>query len=178
MLAILFRIYSQNQLNLHTNLLSLSIFITLLPLLFLAHKDYMTYEVDHYVSLTLLIILAILNILLFLLKGDSFCINLTEHWGYQPYQNLLAAITLGGIFQLLVLLTREKGMGQGDVRIAIISGLIVGFNNILLWSYITIFTALIYGILLSYKEKRFKGLKIPFVPFMVLGIIVVLLLSL
>jgi len=33
-------------------------------------------------------------------------------------------------------------------------------------------------LILAYKKKRFKGLKIPFVPFMVLGIIAVLLLSL
>lgn len=57
---------------------------------------------------------------------------------------------------------------------AIISGILVGMDN-LLWLYVTIFSALIYGLFLAKKKKKFKGLKIPFVPFMVLGMVVILL---
>lgn len=95
---------------------------------------------------------------------------------YNPYNNLLGALTLGSIFQLAVLISKEKALGQGDVRIGIITGLLIGINNLIPWSYITIFTALIYGFILAYKKKKFKGLRIPFVPFMVLGIVVLILL--
>lgn len=169
--TVIFRIYSLYGCNLQTNLLALILIITSIPLLFLAYKDFKTFEVDHYTSLVVLIIFSLLNIFLFLLKENSFEIPLTEKWSYIPYQNLLGGVALGSIFQLLVLLTKEKGLGQGDVRIAIICGLILGFNNLIPWLYITIFTALAYGVALAVKRKKFKGTKVPFVPFMILGII-------
>lgn len=149
-----------------------------LVLTFLAYFDFKKMEVHNTTSLYLLISLAILNILLYLIFKDSTGIRVIGEWVYNPYNNMIGAIVLGSIFQLIVLISKEKGLGQGDVRIAIICGLLIGSSNLILWLYITIFTALIYGLILAYKKKRFKGLKIPFVPFMVLGIIVVLLLSL
>ena len=91
---------------------------------------------------------------------------------------MLGALILGSIFQLIVLMSKEKALGQGDVRVAIITGLLIGYTNILTWLYITIFTALIYGLILAYKKKKFKDLRIPFVPFMALGNILILLLAL
>ena len=69
-------------------------------------------------------------------------------------------------------------MGQGDVRIAIITGLLIGVTNIIYWVYIAVFTALIYGLIIASKKKKFKGLRIPFVPFMVLGVILMILFNL
>lgn len=149
-----------------------------LVLTFLAYFDFKKMEVHNTTSLYLLISLAILNILLYLIFKDSTGIRVIGEWVYNPYNNMIGAIVLGSIFQLIVLISKEKALGQGDVRIALITGLLIGMSNLLEWGYITIFSALIYGLILAYKKKRFKGLKIPFVPFMVLGIIVVLLLSL
>lgn len=142
-----------------------------LPLLFLAYKDFKTFEVDHYISLIFIIIFSLLNILLFLIRGHEYQISLTPNWVYSPYQNLLGALALGSIFQLLVLVSKEKGLGQGDVRIAILCGFLLGINNLIVWLYITIFTALGYGIVVGIKRRKFKGTKVPFVPFMILGIV-------
>ena len=169
--VIAFRIYSQYGCNIKTNILFLVLIVIFLPLIFLAYKDFKTFEVDHYTSLILLTIFALLNIILFLVKGNTFEIPLTEKLAYLPYQNLLGGVTLGAIFQLLVLLTKEKGLGQGDVRIAIISGLLVGFDGLIPWLYITIFSSLLYGIIIAIKRRKFRGLKIPFVPFMVFGVV-------
>jgi len=170
LLVIAFRIYSQYGCNIKTNILFLVLIVIFLPLIFLAYKDFKTFEVDHYTSLILLTIFALLNIILFLVKGNTFEIPLTEKLAYLPYQNLLGGVTLGAIFQLLVLLTKEKGLGQGDVRMAIICGLLLGFNNLIPWLYISIFTALGYGIVIAVKKKKFRGTKVPFLPFMILGI--------
>lgn len=89
----------------------------------------------------------------------------------------MGAIILGTLFQLIVLLSKEKALGQGDVRIALITGLSIGVSNLILWSYITVFSSLIYGIYIAIQKKKFRGLKIPFVPFMVLGVIVTLLIK-
>lgn len=125
-----------------------------------------------------MVLLVVINIILFLIFKNDLDIKLIGDWIYNPYNNMLGALILGSIFQLIVLLTKEKALGQGDVRIAIITGLLIGITNIIYWVYITVFTALIYGLILASKKKKFKGLRIPFVPFMVLGIITVVLISL
>ncbi len=128
---------------------------------YLAYYDYKKMEVQPTLSLALIIVLGIVNILAFFFWKDT-------EFGYN---NLLGGITLGVIFQLIVLLTKERGLGQGDVRIAIISGLLVGFDGLIPWLYITIFSSLLYGIIIAIKRRKFRGLKIPFVPFMVFGVV-------
>lgn len=132
-------------------------------------------EVHNSTSMLLMLFLIIINLLLFLLLKDRESILLINNWEYNPYKNILGGIFLGSLFQLIVLITKEKGLGQGDVRIAIITGLITGLNSIIVWGYISVFSALAYGLILSRKKKRFKGLKIPFLPFMILGIIALIL---
>ncbi|HHX99577.1 TPA: hypothetical protein GX533_02800 [Candidatus Dojkabacteria bacterium] len=132
---------------------------------YLAYYDYKKMEVQPTLSLALIIVLGIVNILAFFFWKDN-------EFGYN---NLLGGITLGVIFQLIVLLTKERGLGQGDVRIAIISGLLVGFDGLTPWLYITIFSSLLYGIIIAIKRRKFRGLKIPFVPFMVFGVVILII---
>lgn len=144
---------------------------------FLAYIDLKRLEVDRKISSILLIFFLTLNVVLFIIRNDFVIV--INNWEYIPYQNILGAIALGTITQLIVLLTKEKGLGQGDVRISMIVGLLIGFDSILYWSYISVFTALIYGSVFALKEKKkLKGLKIPFVPFMILGVIIIVLISL
>ena len=145
------------------SLLTLSIIFGVLG--YIAYKDFKTMEVDNITSLILMLFLIVITVILFFIPDY-------KDWAFQK---LLGAIILGSVFQLIVLLTKEKGLGQGDVRLAIISGILVGMDNLILWLYVTIFSALIYGLFLAKKKKKFKGLKIPFVPFMVLGMVVILL---
>lgn len=148
------------------SLLTLSIIFGVLG--YIAYKDFKTMEIDNLTSLVLMLFLIVITVILFFIPSY-------KEWAYQK---LLGAVILGSIFQLIVLLTKEKGLGQGDVRLAIISGILVGIDNLVPWLYITIFSALIYGLVLAKKKKKFKGLKIPFVPFMVLGIVVTLVMFL
>ncbi|MGI6484000.1 MAG: prepilin peptidase [Candidatus Dojkabacteria bacterium] len=146
------------------------IYLTTLSIIFgvlgyIAYKDFKTMEIDNLTSLVLMLFLIVITVILFFIPDY-------KDWAFQK---LLGAIILGSVFQLIVLLTKEKGLGQGDVRLAIISGILVGMDNLILWLYVTIFSALIYGLFLAKKKKKFKGLKIPFVPFMVLGMVVILL---
>ena len=146
------------------------IYLTTLSIIFgvlgyIAYKDFKTMEIDNLTSLVLMLFFFFFTVILFFI----FFFN------DGAFQKLLGAIILGSVFQLIVLLTKEKGLGQGDVRLAIISGILVGMDNLILWLYVTIFSALIYGLFLAKKKKKFKGLKIPFVPFMVLGMVVILL---
>ena len=80
-------------------------------------------------------------------------------------------LLLGGFF-LLVLLLFPGGFGGGDIKFSAVIGLIVGFDQ----SIVVLETALVSGALLGiiYGLLTKKGLriKIPFAPFLTLGLFV------
>ena len=141
-------------------------------LVFLAYIDLKIMEVHNLTSLILLFFLSVLNIVLFLTKRD---ITLANGWQYIAYDNIFAALILGSISQLIVLISKEKALGQGDVRMLLIAGLLVGKTNLMIWGYLTVFSALAYGVVIGIRKKKFKNVKIPLLPFIVLSIIITLL---
>ena len=141
-------------------------------LVFLAYIDLKKMEVHNLTSLILFFFLSVLNIVLFLIKRD---ITLANGWQYIAYDNIFAALILGSISQLIVLISKEKALGQGDVRMLLIAGLLVGKTNLMIWGYLTVFSALAYGVVIGLRKKKFKNVKIPLLPFIVLSIIITLL---
>ncbi|OGC35851.1 hypothetical protein A2369_02050 [candidate division WS6 bacterium RIFOXYB1_FULL_33_15] len=176
LLILTFKFFFLSNFTLQNLLFYIVIVAIFLALTFLAYFDFKKMEVHSTLSLALMLLLFASNLSLFLVLGSEEGIKI-NNWVYIPYQNFLSTLILGSLFQLTVLLSKEKALGQGDVRIAIIVGLLIGYNNIIYWSYITVFSALFYGLIIAYKKKKFKGLKIPFVPFMVLGTMIVILIN-
>jgi len=109
-------------------------------------------------------------------KENGILIN--NNFTFIPYENIYLALVLGLVSFLIVFLTKEKAMGSGDIRIGIIIGLIIGKSNGIIWLYITIFSALIYGLIVGYKKQSLKRLNLPFAPFMILGGILSILIDL
>ncbi len=77
----------------------------------------------------------------------------------------------GLFFLILYFITRGKGFGFGDVKLAFVLGLLLGYPDTVL----SIFFSFILGgvwslLLLSHGKKTMKS-KIPFGPFMALGVI-------
>jgi leader peptidase (prepilin peptidase)/N-methyltransferase len=142
-----------------------------LLLSYLAYFDFKKMEVHNTISLFLMIFLLLLNIVLYIWGDRDNGIPISENYSYIPYLNFFSALTIGSVFQLVVIVSKEKALGLGDVRIGIIIGLLIGYDNLLLWLQITVFTALIYGLYIASKKGKIKGIRIPFVPFMVLGCI-------
>lgn len=157
------------------SLYSIFFFIVVSILLYLAYYDLLKMEVHNILSLSLLLGLCLINLYFFYTNGFAFEQMLGKYI-FSPLNNLQGGILLGIIFQLIVLVSKEKALGQGDVRIALIVGLLVGFNNIIPWLYITVFSAIIYSVFWGIKVHKFRGLKIPFVPFMILGVLITVLL--
>lgn len=92
--------------------------------------------------------------------------------GTSPIINyLLAGLGALGFFGALVLLTKGKGMGLGDVKLAFLMGLALGFPEIIVALYFAFLTgALLSAILILTKRKKF-GQTIPFGPFLSAGTI-------
>ena len=80
---------------------------------------------------------------------------------------LLAVVILGGFFALLVLVSREKWMGRGDILIGVLIGLILGYPNVLVALFLSfILGAAVGATLLLFKLKKFQS-QVPFGPFLI-----------
>ena len=80
--------------------------------------------------------------------------------------SILSALGASLFFLSLVLVSKGKWMGLGDVKLAFLMGLILGWPNILLALFLSFFSGAIVGVGLIILHK--KGLKseIPFGPFL------------
>ncbi|MEK7169629.1 MAG: prepilin peptidase [Patescibacteria group bacterium] len=93
---------------------------------------------------------------------------------FSPFQNFifnrLLGMAAGGLFfGFLAFASRGRGMGMGDVKLAIASGLILGWPDIALAIMLSfLFGGIMGGALLIFGKKEMKD-KLPFAPFFVLA---------
>lgn len=86
----------------------------------------------------------------------------------------IPAFCAGLFFFFLWFASRGRAMGDGDIWLAALIGLVVGYPGILIALYTAFLTGAIVGVILILG--RFKTLKshIPFGPFLLLGMVVTL----
>lgn len=89
--------------------------------------------------------------------------------------SLVAGFLLTGFFGGLWLITRRRGFGLGDVKLAPALGLLLGVERLIVAVFLSfIFGALVGSGLLMFKQRKL-GQAIPFGPFLVLGTVASLL---
>ena len=93
---------------------------------------------------------------------------------HQILNNFMAAIVAGGFFLLIFLFSKGRAMGFGDVKLAVLMGLLLGFPKILVALFLAFFFGAIIGLILIAWQK--KGLKseISFGPFLIMGTFIAL----
>lgn len=88
----------------------------------------------------------------------------------EPLTNgIVAAASLGLFFGLLIILTKGKGMGGGDLKLSIFMGLAMGLAQSVLALMIAFISGSILGIFLVLLRKKKINQTIPFGPFLSLG---------
>jgi len=107
------------------------------------------------------IILAIIyNIFYFILVIDNFNLLI---------QCLVSAFLAAAFFLLIVLISKGRWMGIGDIKLSFLMGLVLGWPNILAALFLSFFIGAIAGMgLIIFKKKTLKS-EIPFGPFLILG---------
>jgi leader peptidase (prepilin peptidase) / N-methyltransferase len=83
--------------------------------------------------------------------------------------HFFAAFLAGGFFFSIVWLTKGKGMGGGDVKLAFLMGLILGWPVILVSVFLSFIVGSIFGISLIFMGKKKMKSMIPFGPFLIFG---------
>jgi len=83
--------------------------------------------------------------------------------------SILSAFGAAAFFTFIVLISHEKWMGMGDVKLAFLMGLFLGFPNILVALFLAFFIGATVGLILITLGKKTLKSEIPFGPFLVSG---------
>lgn len=83
--------------------------------------------------------------------------------------NILTALGIAGFFYALILITKGKGMGGGDVKLGAFIGLGLGFPNGIVAIFLAFLLGAAFSIAALILRKKRLGQHIPFGPFLVIG---------
>ncbi len=87
---------------------------------------------------------------------------------------LLGSVVLYLLFSILHRLFAGRAMGGGDVKLALLIGLIVGWPNMIVAVFSSFLTGAIVSVILMLVGKKRFGETVPFGPFLVVGTYVAL----
>ncbi len=83
--------------------------------------------------------------------------------------SILSAFGAALFFLMIVLISRGKWMGVGDIKLAFLMGLLLSFPNILVALFLAFFIGAIIGVGLILAGKKTLKSEVPFGPFLVAG---------
>lgn len=83
--------------------------------------------------------------------------------------NVLAGFVAAAFFVAIILVTRGRGMGEGDVPLAFLMGLVLGPMMGLVGFFVAFFAGAFISVFLILFGRRKFGQTVPFGPFLVLG---------
>lgn len=88
------------------------------------------------------------------------------------YVNLLTAFSAAVFLLGINLATRGKGMGLGDVKLALLGGLLLGWPATVTWLYLSFIIGAITGTVLILAKKAKFGKQIAFGPFLIVSLFI------
>ena len=89
-------------------------------------------------------------------------------WPVKSFESIICGLLVGIVLYLFSILTNEK-IGKGDCFIIMVSGLYLGFIDVLVLIWISSLLALMYGLITIKRLKKDSSYEIPFVPFLLSG---------
>ncbi len=150
-------------------LLSIVFFVSLL---YLAVYDLLNYSIptDTVKKILFLVILANLAIssvsfLYYRSTGKEIFVNLD----FGTLSNVAGGFFLWAIYYAIVKITKEEGLGSGDIDLNLMIGFFLGLKASIIFLLSTLFIGSIVGIIYAFVLKKYKGVVIPLVPIMLIA---------
>lgn len=129
------------------------------------------YDLKYYLIPDEIIYPAIIIVLLFNLTLHHYTILLSKTF----WILMLLSLSGAGFFFLIVLISKGKWMGLGDVKLAVFMGLLLGWPSILLALFLSFIIGGFVGLILILFGRKTLKSEIPFGPFLCLGTLITLL---
>ncbi len=89
-----------------------------------------------------------------------------------PTEYLWTTVGAAGFLGILNVLTRGKGMGLGDVKLAFFMGVLLGWPKIVVGSYGAFIFGAVVGLYLMARGRVRRKTLVPFGPFLLLGTLI------
>ena len=112
--------------------------------------------------------------------GLPFVVGELSHFSLQTSQagqaiqtSFLAALVNAAFILFLVVITKERGMGMGDVPIAFLQGLLLDYPKGLIALFLSFIIGSIVGIALMIGKKAGLKSELPFAPFLIVALFIV-----
>ncbi len=91
----------------------------------------------------------------------------------QIFIYLASGLAVAVLLLMINLITKGKGMGLGDVKLAIFIGAMFSGRQTLVWLLVSFVVGALVGILLIVLKKKDLKTKVPFAPFLITGFFIV-----
>jgi len=130
------------------------------------------YDLEHYIIPDKVIYPAILVVGIWYFMSGIFFHLYTRYPLFTRSEILNTTYSAFGaavFFLLIVLISRGKWMGIGDIKLAFLMGLFLGFPKILVALFLAFFIGAIIGLELIIAGKKKMKSEVPFGPFLITG---------
>lgn len=107
--------------------------------------------------------------LLFVITFQVYLFSIGQLSIFNFQFSIISAIVAALFFIFLILITRGRGMGFGDVLLAFLFSLIVGFPSSIIMVFLSFIFGGLFSVFLLLSKKKNLGQSLPFGPFMVLA---------
>ena len=111
---------------------------------------------------------SIVYLLLYLNEGYMFVVR----------GGLVPGLVFSVLFMVMNLFYKKKAFGLGDVFVILAVCMVSTFRQSIMFVFISIFLACIYGIIFAVKNKRDLKFHVPFVIFLTIGFVISLIFAL
>lgn len=116
--------------------------------------DYYTFEVRH----RFVILIGVLGIL------QHYLID------FPTLLDMLIGFFAASLPLLIISMLTNGSIGGGDIKLLASCGLLLGYSNVLLGTFLAILLGGFYGVFLLVKGTKNKKDALPFVPFLAIGL--------
>jgi len=89
--------------------------------------------------------------------------------------HLLTGFIICFLFLFIVIISKGKWMGGGDVKLAFLIGLLLGFPDSIIALFLSFLLGAIIGMILIIKKNKTLKSEVPFAPFLIVGMFIALL---
>jgi leader peptidase (prepilin peptidase)/N-methyltransferase len=100
----------------------------------------------------------------------SFSIGMIN--GHEVILTIISALGASLFFFLIWFFSKGMAMGFGDVKLALLVGLLLGFPNTVVGLFLGFLFGAIIGSIMVFLKKKGFGSEVPFAPFLVAGVII------
>ncbi|OGD56728.1 hypothetical protein A2V71_04265 [Candidatus Berkelbacteria bacterium RBG_13_40_8] len=131
------------------------------------------YDILHYLIADILVWIAI-GIWVIWLAVDYLVIG---HQLSVISNSIYGGLGLGGFLAILVVASREKWMGAGDIKLGFLLGAMISWPNVLVGGFAAFSLGSIVGLVLIGVRKKTMKDRVPFAPFLIAGMFLALFLG-